>query len=68
MISYGEIRFDIRVLWITSKFPERIMLAIQGLTVSWSPSGPTPHLAYSHPSETQTTIYQVQANALASRS
>jgi hypothetical protein len=30
IISYGEIRFDIRVLWITSTFPERIMLANQG--------------------------------------
>jgi hypothetical protein len=29
----GEIRFDIRVLWITSTFPERIMLANQGTTV-----------------------------------
>jgi hypothetical protein len=33
IISYGEIRFDIRVLWITSTFPERIMLSIQGLTI-----------------------------------
>jgi hypothetical protein len=33
IISYGEIRFDIRVLWITSRFPERIMLANQGTTV-----------------------------------
>ena len=28
-----EIRFDIRVLWITSMFPERIMLTNQGFTV-----------------------------------
>ena len=28
-----EIRFDIRVLWITSLFPEQIKLASQGLTV-----------------------------------
>jgi hypothetical protein len=33
MISYEEIRFDIRVLWITSTFPEWIMLANQGTTV-----------------------------------
>jgi hypothetical protein len=33
IISYGEIRFDIKVLWITSTFPERIMLANQGTTV-----------------------------------
>jgi hypothetical protein len=32
-ISYGEICFDIQVLWITSTFPERIMLASQGTTV-----------------------------------
>jgi hypothetical protein len=34
IISYGKIRFDIRVLWITSTFPERITLANQGTTVS----------------------------------
>jgi hypothetical protein len=34
IISYGEIRFDIRVLWITSTFPEQIMLVNQGTTVS----------------------------------
>ena len=28
-----EIRFDIRALWMTSVFPERIMLANQGVTV-----------------------------------
>jgi hypothetical protein len=33
LISYGEIRFDIRVLWIMSTFSERIMLANQGTTV-----------------------------------
>jgi hypothetical protein len=33
IISYGEIRFDIRVPWITSTFPERIMLTNQGTTV-----------------------------------
>jgi hypothetical protein len=33
IISYREIRFDIRVLWITSTFPERIMLANQGTAV-----------------------------------
>jgi hypothetical protein len=33
IISYGEIHFDIRVLWITSTFPERIILANQGTTV-----------------------------------
>jgi hypothetical protein len=33
IIYYGEIRFDIRVLWITSTFPERIMLANQSTTV-----------------------------------
>jgi hypothetical protein len=33
IISYGEIRFDTRMLWITSSFPERIMLANQGTTV-----------------------------------
>jgi hypothetical protein len=26
IISYGEILFDTQVLWITSTFPERIML------------------------------------------
>jgi hypothetical protein len=39
IISYGEIRFDIRVLWITSTFPERIMLANQGTTVHRIPGG-----------------------------
>jgi hypothetical protein len=33
IISYGEIHFDIRVLWITSTFPEWIMLANHGTTV-----------------------------------
>ena len=33
MISYGEIRFDMQVLWTTSTFPKRIMLANQGFTV-----------------------------------
>jgi hypothetical protein len=33
IISYREIRFDIRVLWITSTFPERNMLANQGTTL-----------------------------------
>jgi hypothetical protein len=33
IMSYGEIHFDIRVVWITSTFPERIMLAIQDSTV-----------------------------------
>jgi hypothetical protein len=32
IIFYGEIRCDVRVLWITSTFPERIMLANQGTT------------------------------------
>ena len=30
-----EIRFDRGVLWITSRFPERIMLANQSFTVFW---------------------------------
>jgi hypothetical protein len=38
IISYGEIRFHKRVLWITSTFPERIMLANQGTTVFWNDS------------------------------
>lgn len=33
IISYGEIHFDIQVLWITSMFLEWIILAIQGFTV-----------------------------------
>jgi hypothetical protein len=33
IISYWEIRFAIRVLWITRTFPERIMLANQGTIV-----------------------------------
>ena len=33
MISYGEILFDIQVLWIASMFLERIMLANQGFAV-----------------------------------
>jgi hypothetical protein len=33
IISYGEIHFDIRVLWITSAFPEWITLPNQGTTV-----------------------------------
>ena len=28
-----EVRFDIRVLWMTSVFPETIMLANQGVSV-----------------------------------
>ena len=28
-----EIRLDMRVLWMASEFPERIMLANQGFTV-----------------------------------
>jgi hypothetical protein len=31
-ISYGDIRFDMRVLWITSTCPEQIMLANRGTT------------------------------------
>ena len=33
IISYGEIRFDIQVFWITSMFLEQIILVIQGFTV-----------------------------------
>jgi hypothetical protein len=33
IISYGEICFDIQVLWITSTFPERIKLANLGTIV-----------------------------------
>ena len=32
-----ELRFDIRVLWITSMFLERIMLANQGFTMVLDP-------------------------------
>ena len=32
VISPGELRLDIPVLWITSVFPERIMLANRGFT------------------------------------
>jgi hypothetical protein len=35
IISYGEIRLDIRVLWITNTFLERTMLADQGTTVKY---------------------------------
>lgn len=31
--SYGEICFDMQVLWIASMFPEQIMLSSQGFTV-----------------------------------
>ena len=31
-----EIRFDVQVLWITSMFPKRIMLANQGFTVFYA--------------------------------
>ena len=33
---YGETRFDMQVLWITSILLERIMLVIQGSTVLWN--------------------------------
>ena len=33
MISYGEILFDIQVIWIASMFLERIMLANQSFAV-----------------------------------
>jgi len=36
--------------------------------ISWPSPGPTTHLEYTHPSESQTTGYQVQSIALASRS
>jgi hypothetical protein len=39
IISYGEIRLDIRVLWITSTFPERIMLANHCISKSSYPMG-----------------------------
>ena len=35
--------------------------------ISWPSPGPTTHLEHTYPSETQTTGYQVQAIALASR-
>lgn len=38
VFSYREVCFDIRILWITSMLPERIMLSDQGFMVLKLPS------------------------------